>query len=150
MLLISSDGWNVFSEMLVFHLTTFLSCWYWRNCSPSTPSLWIIVEKDMKLLCTNRWWWWVIPFWCHSGKYIVELWSWKSSLCQIGVYLHGDSEELVILRVFHQAFRVVEMVMNLKWDCFLLTVVEKGDLQWVYCGICTVLIQSMVCCGFVC
>ncbi len=38
----------------------------------------------------------------------------KSGLCQIGVYLQGVSDELMILLAFHQAVRVVEITVFLK------------------------------------
>ena len=40
--------------------------------------------------------------------------SLKSGLCQIGVCLHGASEDLVILLAFHQAVRVVRIVEYLQ------------------------------------
>lgn len=53
--------------------------------------------------------------------------SWKSGLCQIGVYLHGASDDLVIcLLVFHQAVRVVWIVVFLEELSFFIDCGRKG------------------------
>ena len=62
----------------------------------------------------------VMPFSIQDGKLNVFLLIVKSGLFQMGEWVVGASVEFVILLKFHQAIRVIGVIILLKHGCFLI------------------------------
>lgn len=102
-------GCSVLLVMFILDLTNWVSIWLDFNCwsccrSLSTPDLQVSVLNDMNWLFWNRW--------CRWFSLVAMMKSeWGG--CQIGVCLHGASDDLVTVSVSHQAARVEDKVMFL-------------------------------------